>query len=110
MKNTVWFCEFQDAFTNCWRGESFTYDGFKALYDYLTQFEDECWIEIELDAIALDCEYTEYDNIKEVYEAYKDDFDELWETEDEKDEKAAEYISDRTQIITFDGGIIIANF
>lgn len=111
MKNTVGFCEFQDAFTNCGRGESFTYDGFKALYDYLTQLEDDCGTEIELDVIALDCEYTEYDSIKEAYEVYKDDYDSLCEDEEERDERANEYLLENTQVIHMNnGGTIIANF
>lgn len=121
MKKTVGFCEFQDAFTNCGRGESFTYDGFKALYDYLTQLEDG-WIEIELDPIAFDCEYTEYDSAIEAVDEYTEDIPYLLD-EDEMDgidteelmekqnEKALEYLNDRTQVIHMDnGGIIIANF
>lgn len=111
MKKTISFCDFQDSFTNCGRGDSFTYDWLKALYEYLTQLEDDCGIEIELDAIALDCDYTEYDSVKEAYEAYQDDYDELCEDEEERDERANEYLNDNTQVIHMDnGGVIIANF
>lgn len=117
MKSTVGFCEFQDAFTNCGRGESFTYDGFKALYDYLTQLEDEWGIAIELDAIAFDCEYTEYDSASEAASnyfefegmTYWEDGEEL-ESEEKVEQKARDFLEERTQLIVFSTWIIIANF
>ncbi len=95
MKTTVWICEFQDAFTNCWRGNSFSGKWFKALYEYLTQIEDDCGIELELDPVAFDCEYTEYESIEEVCKEYDRDED---------------YIRESTICIDFNGGIIVANF
>jgi hypothetical protein len=43
-------------FENCGRGNSFSYDGFVALFDYLEQYDD-----FELDVIAIDCQYVEVD-------------------------------------------------
>ena len=67
-------------------------------------------MEIELDPIAFDCEYTEYEDIKEAYEVYESDYEELGEDDDERDEKALEYLQDNTQVIEFEGGVIISNF
>ncbi len=114
MKKTIWFCEFQDAFTNCGRGDSFSYKGLEALYNYLTQLEDDCGIELELDPIAFDCEYTEFDSIKDCYKEYEytagTPYAELGEDEDERDKWASEFLNEHTQVISFDGGIVIANF
>ena len=111
MKKVVWFCDFQDAFRNYLRENSFSYEGLKALYDYIEEYEESCWIEMELDVIALDCEFTEYSSIKEAYEVYENDYAELCEDEEDRDERANQYLLENTQVIHMDnGGIIISNF
>lgn len=110
MKKSVGFCEFTDAFTNMDRRENFSYDWLKALYEYLEQFEEDIWEEIELDIISICCEYSEYADIKEAYTQYQDDYMELGEDEEEREEKAKEYLQDNTQVIEFEGGIIIQDF
>ncbi len=70
MKSTVNFCEFTDAFSI--RPDNFSYGGKKALFDYLEQYEEDTGEEVELDVIALCCEYTEYENLKELQSNYND--------------------------------------
>lgn len=70
MKKSINFSQFCDAFVNMGRNDSFSYEGKKALFDYLEAYEDETGIEIELDVIALCCEYTEYENTEEFNENY----------------------------------------
>jgi len=53
MKQTVQFCDFQDAFFRMGRNDTFSYEGKRALFDYLEQYEQDCGTEIELDVIAL---------------------------------------------------------
>lgn len=107
MKKTITFNDFIDEFNDSSRKNSFSYDWLKALYEYFESIDED----IELDIVAIDCEYTEYDSIREAYEVYQDDYDELCEDEDERDERANEYLNDNTQVIHMDnGGIIIANF
>lgn len=53
------FCAFQDAFTHSDRNENFTYDALRALFDYLEEFEQSTGEKLELDVIALCCEYSE---------------------------------------------------
>ncbi len=69
MKKTVSFYDFERAFKECER-DNFSYDGLKALFDYLEELEESTGEEIELDVIALCCEYTEYDNLR----AYNKDY------------------------------------
>jgi len=69
MKMTVSEYDFNDAFENM-RPDNFSYEGRRALYDYLTEYEEDTGDEIELDVIGLCCEYTEYDNIAEYNENY----------------------------------------
>ena len=97
MKTNVTFCGFCDAFRDMNRNENFTYEGKKALFEYLEQYEEDCNTEVELDVIALCCEYSEYTNIEEVKENYNDITD-------------IEELRDNTAVIEFDGGIIIQDF
>ena len=62
MKQTINFSQFTDAFTSYGRDDQFSYDGLKALFDYLEQLEDDCGTDFELDVIALCCEFSEYDS------------------------------------------------
>ena len=56
MKNTVTEYQFIDSFPNSYK-DNFSYEGKKALYEYLTQLENDCDMEFELDPIAFCCEY-----------------------------------------------------
>ena len=51
---------------------NFSYEGSKALYNYLEQLEEDTGIQIEFDPVALRCEYTEYKNFEEFKEDYQD--------------------------------------
>ena len=53
------------------KDHGFSYEGAKALFEHLTQYEKDCDKELEFDPIAFRCEYSEYDNLKEV----KNDYD-----------------------------------
>lgn len=75
MKTTVNFSEFCDAFQI--RKESFTYEGKKALFDYLEELEESIGEEIELDVIDLCCSYTEYENLKDFQQDYSEDYQTL---------------------------------
>lgn len=99
MKKTINFYEFTDEFTKMGRENQFTYEGKKALFEYLEQYEEETGEEIELDIIALCVEYTEYENLEEFNDNYN------LECEDIDD------ISYHTQVIDIDGtSFIIQDF
>jgi hypothetical protein len=61
--------DFERAFKRCER-DNFSYDGLKALFEYLEEYEEGTGEEVELDVIALCCEYAEYDSLSE----YNDDY------------------------------------
>ena len=82
MKKSVSFYDFQRAFAET-RPDNFTRAGLVALFDYLEAFEAETGEEIELDVIALCCDFVEYENIAEFNSDYGTDFesrDEIGET------------------------------
>ena len=51
--------DFTTAFHRMDRGEQFSYGALVMLFDYLEQYEDDTGEQIELDVIALCCDYTE---------------------------------------------------
>ena len=89
MKQTVNMYDFERAFKNCDR-DNFSYEGLKALFEYLEEYEDSTGEELELDVIALCCEYAEYDSLKE----YNDDYDTKY--------SQIEQVGDDTQLIKID--------
>ena len=62
MYMTVGFNQFCDAFRNSGRAGAWTTEGLQLLFEHL------CDEDIELDAIALDCEWTEYRSMKKARE------------------------------------------
>lgn len=97
MKKTISLYDFRKGFEDMNRSNNFSYEGLTALFEYFEQLENDCSIEIELDVIAICCEYTEYENIEELQKNYSD-------IEDMED------LYNHTQVITFDGGFIIQDF
>jgi hypothetical protein len=107
------------------RENNFTYEGLGALYDYLTDIEEAIGEEIELDVIALCCEFTEYENwdeFKKDYPSIADDAEDIalpdkeyqdddFELNDYKDE-LLEQLSEHTQVINIPNseGFIIQGF
>lgn len=73
MKKTLTLYDFHNEW-NSWeeRKNTFSYEGKIALFEYLENYEEETGEEIELDIIALCCDYTEYDSLEKLKENYKD--------------------------------------
>ena len=69
MKKSVSITDFMDAFEKT-RPSNFTYEGLECLYNYLIDFEQDTNTEIELDVIALCCDYSEWDNLEEYKKSY----------------------------------------
>ena len=89
MKQSIGFCQFCDRFRDMNRNENFSYDGKRALFEYLEQYEEDTGEEIELDVIALCCDYTEYESL----EAFNKEHDHA---------DSIEEIEERTQVIKID--------
>jgi hypothetical protein len=104
MYREVSFGNFVDAFRDMGRGDNFTYAGKLALFEYLEQYEEDSDTRIQLDVVALCSEYTEYSNLEEISYTYTD----IQDLENEKE--MMEWLQDHTQVIEFDGGIIIQDF
>ena len=100
MKKTINYYDFRTEFRAFGREEQFTRQGLKALFDYLEELGDDCGEEIELDVIALCCEFVEYDSLEDFHNEY-----------DKNDYPTLEVLRDHTQIIEIDNeSFIIAAF
>jgi len=88
---TVFYDRFQDM-----RPYNFSYNGLRALYDYLLDYEDSTGQEIEFDVIALCCDYNEYEDLDE----FKKDYGAEYETiEDIEQQTTVIRIDDESFII-----------
>jgi hypothetical protein len=58
MKQTIGLSQFQDAFMSI-RPHNFSYDGLEQLFNYFESYEEDNNEQIELDVIAICCEYAE---------------------------------------------------
>lgn len=108
MKQTVGFSEFQDAFTST-RPQNFSLQGLGALWDYLEQYEQDCGEELELDVIALCCDFSE-DSTENIAAAYDIDLSDC-EDDDEKEQAVADYLSDNGAYVGHvAGGFVYRDF
>ena len=76
MKQSINMYDFEMAFKRYER-ENFSYDGLKALFEYLEEYEEGTGEEIELDVIALCCDNTEYDSLNEYNRDYGTKYSEI---------------------------------
>lgn len=59
MKQTVTESDFRDAFRAMGRTDQFSHEGLGVLFSYLESYEQDTGEELELDVIALCCDYYE---------------------------------------------------
>lgn len=64
------FNDFLEEFKKFGREEQFSYEGKKALFEYLNEFSDDIGEPIELDIIGICCDFTEYKNIEQFNDDY----------------------------------------
>lgn len=116
--SNIGFCSFCDAFRDMDRNENFSYEGKRVLFDYLEALSEDTGADIELDVIALCCEYYEND-IETIIQDYQieicdDGFGDLLdpeEVEESKTDQVREYLQDNTIIVgDVPGGFVYAVF
>lgn len=96
MKQTVNFSAFCDAFHACKRYDQFGYNALQILFEYLEEYEDSTGEELELDVIALCCDYN-VDSIADIASNYDIDLSEC-EDDDSKRDAVMEYLQDHTSV------------
>ena len=106
MYQNISLSDFRDAFVSMDRKNQFSYEGLEALYNYLIEYEEGTGEKVELDVIALCCEYSEYENFEDFKSDTGSDLESFEELENET--------SGRYTVIPIDddedGGFIIQDF
>ena len=103
---------------------AWTWDGAKALAEYLEEYEESTGEEMELDVCAIRCDFSEYASL----EAWASDYfrnqadaveklsltlgmdGSIDEDSEEIDDLIRSYIRDNGTLIEFDGGVIVSSF
>ena len=92
MKKTISKYDFERAFSDANREGNFSYEAKHLLFDYFEELEESCGIEIELDVIAICCEYEE-NTLEDIAQQY----DEL--NNDANEDDVIGFLQDNTQYI-----------
>ena len=90
--------QFREAFRIAGRMDNFSYEGLEVLFDYLDNYSDETGEPVELDVVALCCDYYE-SSIQELIDNYDIDVSEV--DEDDPDsivDVVREYLEDNTSV------------
>jgi len=88
--------------------------GARAPIEYLEDFEYSQGVELELDIVAIRCEYSEFETAWEAAIEYgyepNPTLGEEAQSEEDKELDALDWLTDHTAVIKFPAGIIIATF
>ena len=116
MKTTVSVYDFRRAFETT-RPDNFSYEALGLMFDHFEELEQDTGEEIELDVVAICCEYTE-DTVENIAGNYDIDLTDI-DTDDMDDEdiEAAKleivmaYLNDHTSVVgETSSGIVYADF
>jgi hypothetical protein len=91
MKTTVNFYTFRAAFLSQ-RPNNFSSEGLSALWDYFEEYEDSCGTEMELDVVAICCDFSE-EKWQDIAQNYDIDLSDC-EDDEEKAQKVQEYLEE----------------
>jgi hypothetical protein len=97
MKITIDFSDFREAFRRYDRESSYTREGLEMLFNYFEELESDLGEEIELDVIAICCDYDE-SHWEDVASNYSVDLSDC-EDEDDKIEAVRDYLEENTMLI-----------
>lgn len=105
MKQTVDYNSFRQAFADYDRLRNFP-RGLRALFDYLEDYKNDTGEEMELDVIALCCDFTEYD-IEELPREFAHLIGDEPDDQPKDIEEWAELLADYTTVIPVDDETLI---
>jgi hypothetical protein len=103
MIQTVNFLMFVDAFYAHDRYDQLGgYKGLRCLFDYLEELE-EGGQPVELDVIALCCDWRQYDSVQAAY-------DEMIGKGEQDEDVMLYQLENKTTVLVYDGGVLVAQF
>lgn len=96
MKTTVSLHDFRESFRKL-RPNQFSYEGLERLFNHLEEIEDSTGVELELDVIAICCDYAE-EHYKDIAQAYNIDLSEC-KDESEQIQAVINFLDDASETI-----------
>ena len=105
MKQTVTEYQFIESFRHAGRESQFSVNARRALFAHLEDYEKETCFELELDPIAVCCEFAEYPCALEAAKVYG-----LELRGGDEESRALDWLREKTQVVEFEGGILIQQF
>ena len=105
MKTIVSEYQFVDSFRLCGRETQFSVNARRALFDHFENIEEWTDTEFTLDPIAICCEWAEYPSALKAAHDYGSRG-----KENDTEEAALEWLHEQTQVVSFDGGVVIHQF
>ena len=104
MIQTINESQFIDAFKAMGRGDQFSYEALKLIYEYF----EECDPDFDLDVIAICCDFAE-SSLEELIREHSIDCDDI--EDDELDAHVLSYLQDHTSVVgVTDSGIVYQQF
>lgn len=98
MKQSITFSAFVDAFNAHDRYDQFGYKALRVIFDYLESYKEETGCQIELDVIAICCDYTT-EHYKDVSDSYDIDLSDAEGDEEEEKKIVLDYLHDNTTVL-----------
>jgi len=102
---------------------AWTRAGAFALVEYLEELENSSGESIEFDAVAIRCDFSQYESLQDWAKYYFTNINAIHklsltlnddgiieQSDEELNEKISSFIQDHGQLIEFDGGIIVSQF
>ena len=112
MKTTLTVDQIADHLRND-NAAAWTYEGARALAEFLDALDADTGEDTELDVVAIRCDFSEYGSASEAAQDYGWEGDADFGPEDDADDAEAaalEWLHDRTLVVEFPGGVIISQF
>ncbi len=108
MIQTISVYDFRDAFKRCGRGDQFSYEGLELIFDYIEEYEGSTGEQVELDVVALCCEWCEQ-TPEDIAMAYNL---EVCVSEENTLQTVLDYLHDETQVagVTDAGTVVYVQF
>ncbi len=105
MKTIVTEFQFIESFRLCGRESQFSVPARRALFAHLEDYEKSTCFELELDPIGICCDFAEYPSALEAAKVYG-----LELRGDDDESRALDWLREKTQVVEFEGGIVIQQF
>ena len=108
MIQTINLSDFRDAFRRYGRGEQFTPAALSLIFEYIEEYEQETGEQVELDVVALCCEWCEQ-SPEDIAMAYNL---EICVSEENTLQTVLDYLHDETQVagVTDAGTVVYVEF